>query len=84
MGLGDDTEQYDSALASCEETAGNQGHTLGVWYQVDETLYASICARCGAMVWLARQGQEKRWRIGGKALEEECLQEDRGLLGSGA
>jgi hypothetical protein len=46
----DDIEQYDSALARCEETAGNYGHTLGdVWYPVDERLRASICVRCGAM-----------------------------------
>ena len=81
----DDTEQYQSALASCEESAGNHGHTLGgTWYPVDEWLHASICTRCGAMVWLTRRGQEKRWRIGGMALKEECLQEDRRLLGSGA
>jgi len=71
---GDDTEQYHSALASCEETAGNLGHTLGdTWYPVDERLRASICVRCGAMVWLTRRAQEKRWRIGGTALMEECL-----------
>jgi hypothetical protein len=81
----DDTEQYQRALARCEEAAGNLGHTLGgMWYPVDERLHASICVRCGVMVWLTRPGQEKRWRIGGTALEEECLQEDRGLLGSGA
>ena len=81
----DDAQQYDSALASCEETAGNLGHTLGgTWYPVDEQLRASICILCGAMVWLTRRGQEKRWRIGGTALKEECLQEDRGLLGSRA
>ena len=85
MCLGDDTEQYHSALASCEEIAGNHGHTLGgVWYPVDERLHASMCMRCGAMVWLTRPGQEKRWRMGGKALKEECLQEDGRLLGSGA
>ena len=82
---GDDTEQYQSALASCEESAENHGHTLGGrWYPVDEWLRASICVRCGAMAWLTRRGQEKRWRIGGTALEEECPQEDRRLLGSGA
>ena len=71
---GDDTEQYHSALASCEKTAGNNGHTLGgTWYPVDERLRASICVRCGAMVWLTRRGKEKRWRIGGTALKEECL-----------
>ena len=81
----DDAQQYDSALASCEETAGNLGHTLGgTWYPVDEQLSASICILCGAMVWLTRRGQEKRWRIGGTALHEECLQEDPRLLGSGA
>ena len=76
MCLGDDTEQYHGALASCKETAGNLGHTLGgTWYPVDERLHASICVRCGAMVWIARRGQEKRWRIGGTALKEECLSE---------
>ncbi len=85
MCLGDDTEQYHSALASCKETTGNLGHTLGgTWYPVDERLHASICVRCGAMVWLTRRSQEKRWRVGGTALKEECLQENRGLLGSGA
>jgi hypothetical protein len=29
---------------------------------------------CGAMVWVTRPGQEKHWRIGGTALEEECPQ----------
>ena len=75
MCLIDDIEQYASALARCEETAGNHGHTLGnVWYPVDERLRASICVRCGAMAWVTRPGQEKRWRIGGTALEEECPQ----------
>jgi hypothetical protein len=69
----DDTEQYDSALASCEETAGNHGHALGgVWYPVDERLRASICVLCGAMVCVTRPGKEKRWRIGGTALKEDC------------
>ena len=69
----DDIEQYDSALARCEETAGNLGHTLGGnWYPVDERLRASICVLCGAMAWVTRPGQEKRWRIGGTALKEEC------------
>ena len=69
----DDTEQYDSALARCEETAGNYGHTLdGTWYPVDERLHASICVLCGAMVWVTRPGQEMRGRIGGTALKEEC------------
>jgi hypothetical protein len=81
----DDTERYQSALVSCEETAGNHGHTLGgVWYPVDERLHASMCVRCGAMVWLTRPGQEKRWRIGGTALTEECRQEDRETLRSEA
>jgi len=86
MCLGDDdTEQYHSALARCEEAAGNHGHTLnGVWYPVDERLHASICVRCGAMMWLSRRDQEKRWRIGGTALREECLQEDRRQVGSEA
>ena len=83
MCLGDNTEQYHSALASCKETAGNLGHTLGgMWYPVDERLHASICELCGAMVWLTRPGKEKRWRIGDKALKEECISVgDNSLLG---
>ena len=81
----DDTQQYDGAVARCEETAGNLGHSLGgSWYPVDERLRASICMLCGAMVWVSQPGQEKRWRIGGTALKEECLQEYRRLLGSQA
>src|SRR5215212_7712724 len=69
----DDIEQYDSALARCEETAGNLGHTLGgTWYPVDKRLRASMCVLCGAMAWVTRPGQEKRWRICGTALKEEC------------
>ena len=65
-------EQYDSAVARCEETAGNHGHTLGVWYPFDERFGASVCVGCGARVWITRPSQEKRWSTGGTALEQEC------------
>ena len=78
------TEQYDSAVARVEDTARNNGHALAVWYPVDPRLRASMCVACGAMVWVSRPGHEKGWRLGGKALEQECLLEDRTLLESGA
>jgi hypothetical protein len=75
-GCVDGDELYRAAVARCEATARERGHTLDMWYRVSEGLHASVCVICGAMVWVTRPGQEKRWRIGGAALEEECLEED--------
>lgn len=73
----DANEQYSAAVARCEATARDRGHTLDVWYLISEELRASVCVICGAMVWLSQPGQEKRWRVGGAALEQECLGEYR-------
>jgi len=68
-------EQYMAMVAMCELAAIEHGHVLGAWHPVSEHLHASLCWRCGAMVWVTRAGDGMRWRIGGKALEEECLKE---------
>ena len=68
----DDNEQYSAAVARCEAAARDHGHTLDVWYHVSEELHASLCAVCGAMVWVTRPGHEKGWRVGGVAVEHEC------------
>ena len=70
------SEQYTVMVARCESTAREAGHTLDVWYPVSENLRASLCKICGAMVWLTRSGTEQRWRIGGAALRQECLDYD--------
>jgi len=70
------SEQYTVMVARCESTARQTGHTLDVWYQVSENLRASLCKICGAMVWVTRPGKEQRWRIGGTALQQECLDYD--------
>ena len=67
-------EQYGAAVESCEATARKRSHTLSVWYPADEQLHASLCQVCGAMVWLAWLRYEKSWRVGGTALEQDCLQ----------
>jgi hypothetical protein len=36
-----------------------------------------MCEVCGAMVLVARPGGEERWRTGGKAFEQGCLEEER-------
>ena len=69
-------EQYMTMVSRCESTARENGHVLDVWYPVDEHLHASLCRICGAMVWVARPGKETRWRIGGSALEEDCLEDE--------
>ena len=61
------------ALARYEARARDQGHTLRVWYPVDERLQASLCDSCGAMGWVTRSAYEEQWRIGGSALEQGCL-----------
>lgn len=73
-----DNEQYESAVARCEASARNHGHTLGAWYPIDEQFFhASLCEVCSAMAWITRPGYEKHWRIGGSALEQEdCLEDD--------
>ena len=70
------SEQFTLMVARCESTARQTGHTLDVWYQVSENLRASLCKICGAMVWVTRSGKEQRWRIGGTALQQECLDYD--------
>ena len=71
-----DDEQYTDAVARCEAEARNHGHVLGVWHLVDEQLHASICEVCDSMALLTRPSYEKRWRVGGTALEQDCLEEE--------
>ena len=72
------SEQYTAMVARCEATGREFGHALDVWYPVSEHLRASLCKVCGEMVWVTRSGKEKRWRIGGTALQQECLEDDSG------
>jgi hypothetical protein len=67
------SEQYTSMVSSCEAAARHNRHVLGIWYPVAEQLHASLCEVCDAMALITRPGYEKHWRIGGSALEQECL-----------
>ena len=69
----DNNGQYTVIVARCESTARELGHALDVWYPVSEHLRASLCKICGTMVWVTRSGAEQRWRLGGAALQKECL-----------
>ncbi len=75
-----DNGQYAAAVECCELAARSHGHTLGVWYPVDERLHASMCENCGLMVLVARTAYEERWRTGGTAFEQGCLQEEEQSL----
>lgn len=68
--------QYAAAVESCEMAARRHGHTLGVWYLVDERLHASLCEVCGAMALVVRPGYEECWRTGGTVFEQDCLEEE--------
>ena len=69
---------HTAMVSRCESTARGLGHALDVWYPVSENLGASLCKICGAMVWVTRSGTEQRWRIGGTALQKECLDYELG------
>ena len=68
--------QHTVVVARCEATARELGHALDLWYPVSEHLSASLCKICGSMVWVTRSGTEQDWRIGGEALQQECLDHD--------
>ena len=71
-------KQLIAMMAECEAVAKTYGHTLSLWYPVDEQrLHAFLCEVSGAMGWVTRSGGEERWRIGGSALKENCLKDDR-------
>src|SRR5215208_1334687 len=74
--LRNDDGQCAAAIVRCDMVARSHGHILGVWQQVDESLHASLCAVCGAMVLVARQAHEERWHAGGRALKQTCLLEE--------
>lgn len=67
-----DSEGYAAAVARCEVDATNHGHVLGMWYQIDARLHASLCEVCGAMAWVTLPGGEGRWRAGGTVGESYC------------
>jgi hypothetical protein len=68
--------QYDTATARCEGVASDHGHTLSLWYPVDERLHASLCVECGVLVWASRSGHREGWRVGGRALRQGCPGEE--------
>ena len=78
-----DNEQYAAAVESCKMAARSHGHTLGVWYPIDERLHAAMCVDCDKMVLVARPGDEERWRRGGMALHESCFRQEEEDWGSG-
>ena len=78
--MGSNLQEYDAAVARCETIAGHRGHALSPWYPVDERLHASMCENCGLMVLVARTAYEERWRTGGTAFEQGCLQEEEQSL----
>jgi hypothetical protein len=71
-------EPFVAAVFECESVTRTHGHTLGKWQQVTEEMYVSMCVVCNELTWVTQQLGEKRWRIGGSALEKDCLEEDWG------
>ena len=65
-----------AALSECELFARTRGHTLGRWQKVTEEMYVSMCVACSKLTWVTQSRDEKRWRIGGSVLKQDCLVED--------
>ena len=69
-------EPFVTAVFECESVARAHGHTLGKWQKVTEEMYVSMCVVCSEITWVTQQLGEKRWRMGGSVLEQECLEDN--------
>ena len=58
----------------CESVARIRGHTLGRWQTVNEEMCASMCLVCAKLTWVTLSSGEKRPRIGGSVLKQDCLE----------
>jgi hypothetical protein len=70
-------EQFIAAVAECEEVARTRGHSLGRWHRLSKLMHASICVVCNEMMWVMQSGCRERWRSGGQAFRQDCLEEKR-------
>lgn len=76
-------DPFMAALSECEAVARTRGHTLGRWQKVTEEMYVSRCVGCSNLTWVTKPaGDEKRPRIGGSVLKQDCLEDNlRGSSG---
>jgi hypothetical protein len=71
-----DNERFLAMVAECEALARTRGHSLGSWHRLSNQLHASTCVVCNEMTWVMQSGGGERWRSGGQALKQDCLEED--------
>ena len=65
-----------AALSECESFARTRGHTLGRWQKGTEERYVAMCVAYSKLTRVTQSRDEKRWRIGGSVLKQDCLVED--------
>jgi hypothetical protein len=53
--------------------AHERGHDLGEWRPINERMRVAKCRRCGRLVWIVRPPGEEAWRVGGNALNADCV-----------
>ncbi len=59
------------------DLAAERGHILASWHRLGGRMFASICIRCEALVFVERPVgiRGELWYLEGRALEESCPRE---------
>ena len=66
------------ATGSVLVQAHERGHVLGDWRLIGEQMRLAGCRRCGRLARIVRPPGEEAWRVGGNALNADCV---RGFQG---
>ncbi len=64
-------EEAERAAAAI---AAERGHVLASWHRLGGRMWANICVRCEALVFVERPAgiRGELWYLEGRALEERC------------
>ncbi len=64
----------DEAERAAAAAAAELGHALAGWHRISGRVFASMCLRCGALVFVERPAgiRGELWYVEGEAVEERC------------
>ncbi len=64
----------DEAERAAAAAAAERGHVLASWHRLGGRMFANMCVRCEALVFVERPAgvRGELWYVEGAALEEPC------------
>jgi hypothetical protein len=65
---------YDDAEGAAAAAAAEREHVLASWHRISARMFASMCVRCEALVFVERPAgvRGELWYVEGQAAEEIC------------